>query len=173
MEAQGRFDDFDCLYTGVGKINAAYHLMDYLGQNEAPSLIINLGTAGSSKHPTGSVVQCTKFIQRDMDVTPLGFEKFQTPFSNLPVILEPKGPKLDLPQSIAGTGDHFDTAHNTDAYDVVDMESYALAQICIEKDIPFLSLKFISDGAGDTAHLEWEQALEQGSKALKDIIQTL
>ena len=31
------------------------------------------------KHVTG-LVDCTKFIQRDMDATPLGFNKGETPF---------------------------------------------------------------------------------------------
>ena len=173
MEARGEFSEYECLFTGVGKVNAAYALMQYLGeQKKHPSLIINLGSAGSAVHKTGSVVQCSKFIQRDMDVTPLGFSKYQTPFSPLPVILEPEGLKLDLPQAICGTGDSFDTAHTGEEYDIVDMEAYALARICDAENIPFTSVKFISDGADDTAHLDWEEALEQGAQALKNIVVT-
>jgi hypothetical protein len=38
-----------------------------------------LSSAGSSEYKTGEVVCCTQFIQRDMDVTPLGFPKYKTP----------------------------------------------------------------------------------------------
>ena len=44
--------------------------------------IINFGTAGSNYLEPGSFVDCTKFIQRDMDCTPLGFPEFQTPFED-------------------------------------------------------------------------------------------
>ncbi|MCB9965753.1 MAG: 5'-methylthioadenosine/S-adenosylhomocysteine nucleosidase [Rhodospirillales bacterium] len=166
-ESCGQFNDYSCLYTGVGKVNAAYGLMHYLATHPRPSLLINLGTAGSAVFPPGNIVQCSKFIQRDMDVTPLGVDLYKTPFSDMPVILEAAGPILDLPQGICGTGDHFDTAHQGGAYDVVDMEAYALAMICHREKIPFLCIKYISDGADDTAHLAWEDALEQGAKALR------
>jgi adenosylhomocysteine nucleosidase len=173
QEACNLFADDTCLYTGVGKVNAAYHLTKYLALHGKPELIINLGSAGSRDHPTGCVVHCTRFIQRDMDVTPLGFQPYQTPFSDMPQILAPKGPETRLPEGICGTGDHFDIAHDTDEYDIVDMEAYALGHICYLEDIPFLCLKFISDGADDQAHLDWEQALEQGAHKLRQSLKSL
>lgn len=166
-EAQGQFADYNCLFTGVGKVNAAYMLMNYLSSNPTPDLIINLGTAGSAVFKAGETIQCDRFIQRDMDVTPLGFEKFQTPFSDFPPLLKVNGPQTSLPKGICGTGDHFDTAHTGDDYDLVDMEGYALAHICTKESIPFLSLKYISDGADGSAHEDWEKALDAGSKALR------
>ena len=67
---------FDLLYTGVGKINAAISMTDFLCKNPLPSYVINFGTAGSKVSPVGSLVDCTKFIQRDMDASVLGFEKY-------------------------------------------------------------------------------------------------
>lgn len=171
QESQGLFTDYQCLFTGVGKVNASYELLKYLATKSHPSIIVNLGTAGSATVNAGEVVQCTKFIQRDMDVTPLGFEKYQTPFSEVPPILEVEAPKTSLPQAICGSGDHFDTSHKGDDYDVVDMEAYALAYICKREQIPFLSLKYISDGADGAAHQDWEQALEAGAKALKSALE--
>ena len=50
--------------------------------------IINYGTAGSTTGITG-LVDCTKFIQRDMDKTALGFIKGETAFeTNIPIILD-------------------------------------------------------------------------------------
>lgn len=173
IEAKKRFGNYTCLYTGLGKVNATYSLTSYLCEHGKPNLIINLGSAGSSAHVTGSVVHCTRFIQRDMDVTPLGFKPFETPFSDIPRILEPEGPAIDLPKGTCGTGDRFDTALGKDPYDVVDMEAFALALIAHKRRIPFLCLKFISDGADDEAPLEWGQALEMGSKSLLQALQAV
>ena len=173
MEAHGEFDDHAKLFTGVGKVNAGYTLMKYLRNNTPPDVIINLGTAGSAIFNAGELVQCKRFIQRDMDVTPLGFEKYQTPFSDIPPILKTDGPDTDLPTATCGTGDHFDTAHTGDDYDVVDMEAYALALIAKEENIPFLCLKYISDGADGSAHEDWDKSLEAGAKALKATLEKI
>jgi adenosylhomocysteine nucleosidase len=124
--------------------------MKYLSVNK-PDIIINLGTAGSTAFRRGDVVCCTQFVQRDMDVSPLGIEKFKTPFSDDDVVLD-YGIDIDnLPKGICGTGDSFETEHNTDLYNVLDMEAYALALIAKREQIPFLCLKYISDGANDDA----------------------
>ena len=172
-ESQNRFDDYNCLYAGVGKINAAYSLMRYLSRNGSPDLIINLGTAGSSAHATGSIVHCTRFIQRDIDATALSFKRFETPFPNTPIILEPEGPETTFPKGTCGTGDCFKTALKEHAYDVMDMEAYAVAFIAYTQRVPFLCLKFISDGADEGAALEWRQALETGSRLLLQATESL
>ncbi|RYY59567.1 MAG: T9SS type A sorting domain-containing protein [Chitinophagaceae bacterium] len=72
-EIQGLLEreGFEVLYTGVGKINAAHHLTKALverrSKNQFINLVLNFGTAGSSKFATHSLVECTTFIQRDMD----------------------------------------------------------------------------------------------------------
>ena len=82
-------NDWPIIYTGVGKVNATYELTKYLVENGLPKLVVNYGTAGSKNLPIGELVDCTKFIQRDMDVTGLGFMIGQTPFENdIPIILD-------------------------------------------------------------------------------------
>ena len=49
--------------------------------------MINYGTAGSRKIKKGKLVDCTKFIQRDMDVTGLGFMRGETPFEKEPPLM--------------------------------------------------------------------------------------
>ena len=39
------------------------------------------------------------------------------------------------------------------ACDVVDMEGYALAKVCHKLGVRLISVKYITDGADDTAHL--------------------
>ena len=55
-------------YTGVGKINATYNLKKIIDKFK-PNEIINFGTAGSISKNLKGIVECTKFYQRDMDVT--------------------------------------------------------------------------------------------------------
>lgn len=165
QESQDVFDDYNVLHTGVGKINAAYGLMSRITQKR-PSLVINLGTAGSQRYKGGSIANPHIFMQRDMDVTPLGFETYQTPFSADPVQLE-YGMKLEgLAHGTCGSGDNFDVK-GTDIFDVVEMEAYALALICQRENIPFLCLKYISDGADGEAHKDWEEALHHAAEAMK------
>ena len=73
------------LYTGVGKINATKALMEHAGHLRNWNYsIINYGTAAkvSDKVEVGKLYEVTNFIQRDMDVTPLGFQNYETPWGN-------------------------------------------------------------------------------------------
>jgi adenosylhomocysteine nucleosidase len=168
-ESQDVFSDYDLLHTGIGKINAAYGLTRTLYQAR-PSLVINMGTAGSRKHAGGTIVNPASFVQRDMDVTALGFEKFQTPFSDDPVHIE-YGLRIDgLPGGVCGSGDSFDASEGAAAFDVVDMEAYALALICQREDIPFLCLKYVSDGADGEAAMDWQTALHVTAEKLREAL---
>ena len=153
-EAADIYDQYNTLFTGIGKVNAAYALTNSIREKK-PALIVNLGSAGSNYFQKGEVVCCNQFVQRDMDVRGLGFALYETPLSGLPVMLE-YGLKLEgLQQGICGTGDSFEMAHADSIYNVVDMEAYALAMIAMKEGIPFLSLKYISDGADDNAAEDW------------------
>lgn len=166
QESQGLFDDHQTLYTGVGKVNAAYHLSRHLAHNR-PSIIINMGTAGSRKHKAGTIINARSFIQRDMDVTALGFGAFQTPFSDDPSEIEYGHQVKKLLTGSCGSGDNFDTSEAAAQFDVVDMEAYALALIAQRENVPFLCLKYVSDGADDDAGQDWETALQNTARALR------
>lgn len=168
QESANHFDEYNVLYTGVGKVLAAMSLSQALAEQK-PSVVINLGTAGSKSHATGCVVNPTTFVQRDMDVTALGFEAYQTPFTDMPAVLR-YGTRLEaVPEAACGTGDSFSVQESFGGglYDVVDMEAYALASTCRHYDVPFLCLKYISDGADGAATQDWQEALEHTSMALK------
>jgi adenosylhomocysteine nucleosidase len=168
-EAAGEFDRCSCLFTGVGKVNAAYHLTKQIAKHK-PGLIINLGSAGSNIFQRGTIVCCTQFIQRDMDATGLGFKSFETPFSGEPALLEYGHFIERLPTGICGSGDHFETAHTNTGYHVVDMEAYALAFIAKKEQVPFLCLKYISDGADGGAADDWSTEVHKAASAFKKII---
>jgi adenosylhomocysteine nucleosidase len=166
IEAATAFTHVDTLFTGVGKLHTAYSLLKRI-QEKKPSLLINLGSAGSNTFQRGEVVNCTRFIQRDMDVTALGFEKYQTPFSTDPVVLEYGFSVSGLPQGICGSGDSFEVDHRVTQYDVIDMEAFTIAWIAQQEKIPFLCLKYISDGADGKAAEQWQEAVKHAALALK------
>lgn len=168
-EAAGVFEGQNKLFTGIGKVNAAYGLTRAL-QHKKPALIINLGSAGSNFFEKGTVVCCTKFVQRDMDVRGLGYAQYETPLSGMPVLLE-YGQVMDgLPTGICGTGDSFEMGHSSGLYNVVDMEAYALAMIAMKENIPFLCLKYISDGADDNAAEDWTVQVHKAAMAYGNIL---
>ena len=169
-EAAEVFEAHNKLITGIGKVNAAYELAKAI-QSKRPALIINLGSAGSNAFGKGTIVCCTKFIQRDMDVRGLGYQQYETPFSDLPPLLE-YGMMMDnVPQGICGTGDNFEMAHAATAYNVVDMEAYALAMIAMKENIPFLCLKYISDGADGNAADDWTVQVHKAAVSYGSLLQ--
>ncbi|MBS7253553.1 5'-methylthioadenosine/S-adenosylhomocysteine nucleosidase family protein [Flavobacterium branchiicola] len=168
-EAADVFGHCNTLITGIGKVNAAYELSKAI-QHKKPSLIVNLGSAGSNFFQKGDVICCTSFIQRDMDVQALGYAQYETPLSGLPPVLE-YGLKLEgLKEGICGTGDSFEMGHSTVLYNVVDMESYVLAMIAMKENIPFLCLKYISDGADDNAAEDWLVQVHKAAAAYGTIL---
>lgn len=168
-EAAEVFEAYNPLICGIGKVSATYQLQKAI-QQKRPSLIVNLGSAGSNYFQRGEVICCTKFIQRDMDVMALGYERYETPLSGLPPVLE-YGLSMDgLQEGICGTGDNFEMAHAATEYNVVDMEAYALALVAMKEDIPFLCLKYISDGADGNAATDWTVQVHRAAVAFGKVL---
>lgn len=168
-EAAEEFTDCNTLITGIGKVSAAYALTKYIAQHK-PAMIINLGSAGSNTFSKGEIVCCTKFIQRDMDVRGLGFQLYETPLSGIDPLLQ-YGLQIDgLPQGICGTGDSFEMNHAVTDYTVVEMEAYPLALIAQKENIPFLCLKYISDGADGSAADDWNELVHKAAVAFRELL---
>ena len=164
------------LYTGVCKVNATFELTRKFGKygSYIPyDMVINYGTAGSRKIKKGKLVDCTKFIQRDMDVTGLGFMRGETPFEqDPPFIIQQQNIEFNPigRNATCGSGDNF-VEDKTNYYgEVVDMEAYALAKVCYLYDVPFISFKYITDGADEQAHEDWEKNLADGIEVFKEKI---
>ena len=158
METSSGHGEYDLLHTGVGKVNAAIALTNVLC-TEKVKQVINYGTAGSRNIPVGTLVKCTKFVQRDMDKTALGFKRGETAYEkDVPMIID-YGDGLTC-----GTGDNFvqDIEKELDIIDVFDMEAYALAKVCFIYNVPFVSYKYISDNADDDSPSDWEKNLADG-----------
>jgi adenosylhomocysteine nucleosidase len=168
QETVGQLEDWNILYTGVGKVNATYKLTERLTDYNytKPKLVINYGTAGSRKSPIGELVDCTKFIQRDMDVTGLGFMKHQTPYESPNDMVIRCTPEFNPigKNYTCGTGDSFvENIEKGDSnIDVFDMESYALAKVCRYYEVPFISFKYITDNADEHSPKDWEENCSDG-----------
>ncbi|ATL48241.1 nucleosidase [Chitinophaga caeni] len=168
-EAAQEFDHCKKVITGIGKVNAAFELTKAI-YREKPGLIVNLGSAGSNHFKKGDVICCNRFIQRDMDVRGLGYELYETPLSGIPPVLE-YGIHLEtLPNGTCGTGDSFEMNHSVLPYNVVDMEAYSLAMIAKKEGIPFLCLKYISDGADSDAADDWFVQVHKAAEAYRKIL---
>lgn len=172
VETQGQLDNYDVLYTGVGKVNATLKLTQKFGKygSYIPyDLVINYGTAGSRKYKKGELVDCTKFIQRDMDVTGLGFQRGETPFEKQPpLVIETESLFNPIGKNATcGSGDSFVEDRSQYYGEVVDMEAYALSKVCYHYQIPFISFKYISDGADDNANDDWDENVSKGIEVFK------
>jgi adenosylhomocysteine nucleosidase len=165
------------LYTGVGKVNAAASLARRLAElrcrGSSPGLVVNLGTAGSRSVAAHSLVACNRFTQRDMDVSGLGFARGVTPFDPAPATIEFPPVFAQLPQLICSTADSFAThLHEVDG-DIVDMEAFALARVCIGEQIPFACAKYVTDGADSDSASHWEAALEAAAHSFAALYSTM
>jgi adenosylhomocysteine nucleosidase len=171
IESQGLFAQrgVPVLYTGLGKVNAAYRLTRALAEHRARHgslpCVVNFGTAGSPTLQAGSVVACRRFVQRDMDVSGLGFAIGTTPFEEIPALLEFPALFPELPDGICGTGDRFETGKPVVECDVIDMEAYALAKVCHLEGAAFGAVKFVTDGADGNAGVDWHANLPRAARA--------
>jgi adenosylhomocysteine nucleosidase len=169
IESQGVFEreQVPVLFTGLGKVNAAMtlarRLAGYRAAGRALPRVVNFGTAGSRHFSTGALVGCHRFVQRDMDVSALGFPLGHTPFEHLPALLEfpPMFPQLRA--GLCGSGDSFQTGAERLHCEVVDMEAYALAKVCHVEGAAFGCAKYITDGADHAAASDWQSNLPRAA----------
>jgi adenosylhomocysteine nucleosidase len=154
-EAPGLRHMMNVFYTGVGKVNAAMTAAQVI-ERYRPERVINLGTAGGITVGPG-LHECTRFVQRDIQCQSLGCSDGQTPFED----------DIVLTTGTAGltcsTGDDFVMNPNLDiSADLVDMEAYAIAKVCLRNRVEFRCFKYITDQADHSAHITWQDAVSQG-----------
>ena len=163
-----------CLITGIGKINAAMKLAEYLSNHpDTVQQVINLGSAGGVGLPKGECFLVNQTVQFDMDVSPLGFARFETPFDTLDdkvTVGSEALSHLGLSQAPCFTSDRFVAGEALPpAPALVDMEAYALAKTCAYFDVPFAAIKYITDQADAQASDDWGNQLETCGQALSRI----
>jgi adenosylhomocysteine nucleosidase len=157
---------FKPLMTGVGPVEAAVQLTRTLARLEAenrlPDLIVSLGSAGSAVLEQTEVYQASSVSYRDMDASPLGFEKGVTPFLGLPhtVPLAPAIPGLRTASLSTGANIVSGPAYFGIPADMVDMETFAVLRAAMAFDLPLVALRGISDGKTELNHVDdWTEYL--------------
>ncbi|ERI85538.1 hypothetical protein HMPREF1981_01610 [Bacteroides pyogenes F0041] len=156
--------------TGIGKVKAAYHLSEAIRQVE-PDLVLNIGSAGSVNHRVGDVFVCRRFVDRDMQkLSAFGLE-WEIDTSAL---LEEKGFCRDWTENgVCNTGDGFLTELSEVAGDVADMEAYAQAFVCRARQIPFVSVKYVTDIIGRNSVKHWEDKLADARRGLSHYLNVM
>ena len=157
MAAEAEYGPFlrsriEPLMTGVGPVEAAIVLTKALARLDAaddlPDLVVSLGSAGSAKLEQTEVYQVTSVSYRDMDASPLGFEKGKTPFLDLPVALDLPLRIPGIPEASLSTGGNVisGAAYATIDADIVYIETYSVLRDCQGYKLPLIGLRGISDG---------------------------
>ena len=159
--AEIKWPDVEVYYvrTGIGKVKAAFHLAEAIRQVE-PDIVINMGTAGTINHRVGDVHKLAGLgLSYELDTSAL---------------LEQKGFCRHWTESATcNTGDSFLTELTDIEGDVVDMEAYAQAFVCTSKEIPFISVKFVSDVIGQNSVKHWEDKLADARTGLSHFFNVL
>lgn len=184
------------IQSGVGTTNGAIGACDLL-HGYRPDLVLNLGTAALITDPGGNleiadVLVAERHYQWDLDLGgPISAEwgpkrsyvdVLQTncllPDPDLFAIAQ----ESDLPKGIAHffTGNSFfvsDAQHRllpaADAPVAVDMESFAVAQVCARKAVPFLCIRGITDTGTASANQDFYANVRAASQAAARFAQQL
>lgn len=152
-----------CVCCGIGKVNAAAAAM-FLVQNGC-KMLLNAGLSGGVGGVSrGELMLCTRYIEYDFDLSPLGYKPAEKPsqkyiYDSDEALCEYFENKFSLKKKgMAVTGDRFVSDEQTRKYLVgeysamsCDMETAAIASVCDMAGIPFVSLRRISDDAGADA----------------------
>ncbi len=169
LESQGLFERAGApvLFTGLGKVNAAYALARRLGQYRGRAVhcrawsTLEPRAAGDSRPERSSPAtrSCNetwmsarwvaRSARRRSRTSPRAlYFRWRSQICRAPLV----GP---VTRSTRG-------AHQL-ACDVVDMEAYALAKVCALEDISFACAKYITDGADHAAANDWQGNLPQAA----------
>jgi adenosylhomocysteine nucleosidase len=179
VESSGVFEaaGVPVLYCGVGKVNAAIaltkELSRYVLRRAEMPLVVNFGSAGSRCFAPGTLVACREFVQRDMDVSGLGFALGVTPYDEAPSALTFEPVFTHLPAAVCGSGDSFATADVEVDCAVIDMEAYALAKVCWHENARFACVKYVTDGADHAAADDWQRHVHAAAEEFLRLFQDL
>lgn len=180
--------------SGVGKVNAAVTTQILIDQFSVDHVIFT-GVAGAL-HPDlniGDIVVSTDCLQHDMDVTALGFEPGQIPYTEqwiwkaddkLTEQAVEAGKALEAGvQVVTGrilSGDQFVASREKVAalYEqfgahCTEMEGAAVAQVCAMNHVPFVVVRSMSDKADGSAHVNFLEFTKLASERSYAIVKNM
>ncbi|MFW5802163.1 MAG: 5'-methylthioadenosine/adenosylhomocysteine nucleosidase [Spirochaeta sp.] len=171
---------------GVGKVMAAMNTQRLIDKLQ-PQAVLMVGVAGglNPELTIGDVIAADQSIQHDLDVTELGMPRGQVPFTkyrwyqadkallNAAMQVQPEGTNhagqpIRVVSGRVLTGDTFMSraAQQQNRYmrnelhgDAVDMESAAVAQVCVSNMVPHVIVRVISDTADGSAKIDFQRFL--------------
>ncbi|MFT3944147.1 MAG: 5'-methylthioadenosine/S-adenosylhomocysteine nucleosidase [Ancrocorticia sp.] len=171
--------------TGIGLVATA-NALGWAMARFTPKVVLSTGSAGglAPDIKVGDVVVGTEYAYGNADATAFGYVRGQVPgqparFTGATELLEHC--TLDLRKGLMLAGDSFVTAKNVgpmreDFPDALttDMETTAAAQVCAAWNVPFISIRCVSDLCGPSAdedyHMELDRASEASARAAIDVL---
>lgn len=169
IDIQNNEADIQQICTGIGKTKSAYLLTKSIIEKR-PELVINMGTAGTIKHKVGDIFVADLFVDRDFEATRLPGVEFEINAKSLLGNAESLRNWFENYENkgICSTGDTFITELSNFKADIVDMEAYSQAFVCQCFNIPFVSVKYITDIIGQNSVKHWEAKLADARESLSD-----
>ena len=179
---------------GMGKVNAgicAHTLIQKYGCTK----IINTGVAGSldNRIDIGDIVVSTEAVQHDFDVSIIGFQKGEIPYTGLvafpsdPALhdeavkaVKTTAPEINVFEGRVCSGDQF-IASSEQKNKILEtfgglcceMEGGAIAQVCYLNHTPYVILRAISDKADHSEEMSFEQFAETAAKRCAAIVHVM
>ena len=171
--------------SNVGKVNSAM-VCQLLIDKFNPSLVINVGTAGSvdNRLEIGDIVVANTLVQYDFDVTPFGRKLGE--IENIGECIKVKEDLLNLFDDMdviigcIASGDKFivDINEKNNIRKIfnalcVEMEGASVAQVCYLDNVPFLVIRSITDKLDGSSKVDFEEFLESSSKKASNILKEI
>ena len=169
--------------SDMGKVNAAF-ATGMLIADDKVDFILNAGLSGAiSGCKREDLVVGTSYIECDFDLTPIGYKPAEK-CKGKPYLYEADSKlqelalmSIGLNKCKLGTGDFFLTDNerktlykNTFGINAFDMETGAIAAVCNKCNIPFLSVRKISDDADDDAMTEYREMNNKQESCLTEVL---
>ncbi len=178
--------DIIAVRCGIGKVNAAGACAFLIAHNGA-DFILNAGLSGAVQGlRREDIIAADSFVECDYDLTAIGYPLGKKPDGQ--TYLYKANEKLlslaltldGVKKASTGSGDIFLTDkvkkelyRDTFGVQSFDMETAAIASVCDKCDIPFASLRKISDDADDSSAEAYTEMNERKEICLTELLLAL
>lgn len=167
---------------GIGKVNAA--VATTLLIEEGVDILVNFGLSGGINGVSrGETIVATKFLEHDFDLTPLGYKIAEKPNQNYIYDADARLVALftnaykDIKTGAVVTGDSFicdpkirDMLRDNFGAIACDMETAAIAYPATSFGVPFVSVRRVSDDAGESATSDYREMNSLADSSLMKIV---
>lgn len=183
--------------SGIGKVNASI-ITALMLERYPVDYVINTGVAGAmgKNLQVTDMVVSTEVVHHDVDATNFGYVFGQVPsmpasyssdakLGSLALDIIAQNDEINGAKGLVVSGDSFidsDSKKNVIYGNFkealcVDMESASIAQTCYQFNTPFVIIRSMSDGADDTADMNYEEFLAKAcvhsSEVVKSVLREL